>query len=125
MPAQKRNGVVTSASETANSNRPVRKITCGANGTHDGVIDSSFSGTAIWAIPAATYSAAMIQRMIARWPALALCITGRLAFTGFIRLAGVRELRRGPDGVRQSGQRHRFGEQIALSLVAAFVREEL
>src|SRR4051794_14692009 len=66
MPADRRSGVVTSASEEANSNRPVRKITCGANGTQDGVIASSFCGAARWAVPAATYSAASIQRIAAR-----------------------------------------------------------
>ncbi len=54
IPAQKRSGLVISETEAANSNIPVRKITFGANGTHEGVIDNSLSGTARWAAPAAT-----------------------------------------------------------------------
>ena len=54
MPAQKRSGLVMSAIEATNSNIPVSKITCGANGTHEGVIDNSLSGAARWAAPAAT-----------------------------------------------------------------------
>ena len=54
IPAQKRSGLVVSATEAANSNIPVRKITCGAIGTHEGVIANSLSGTARWATPAAT-----------------------------------------------------------------------
>jgi hypothetical protein len=54
IPAQKRSGLVMSATEAANSNIPVRKTTWGANGTHEGVIDNNFSGTTRWATPAAT-----------------------------------------------------------------------
>jgi hypothetical protein len=54
IPAQKRSGLVMSATEVTNSNIPVSKITCGAKGTHEGVIDNSSSGTARWATPTAT-----------------------------------------------------------------------
>jgi hypothetical protein len=41
-------------------------MTCGANGTHDGVIASSWSGAHRCAIPAAEKNAARIQRITAR-----------------------------------------------------------
>src|ERR1700722_20067636 len=48
------------------SHTPVMKMTCGANGTHDGVIASSLSGAQRCATPAARKNAARIQRMTAR-----------------------------------------------------------
>src|SRR5450432_591249 len=66
MPAHRRSGFVTRATEPAISHNPVMKMICGANGTHDGVIASSLSGAQRWAIPAAVKNAARTQRMMAR-----------------------------------------------------------
>src|SRR5450755_4463171 len=66
MPAHRRSGFVTRATEPAISHNPVMKMICGANGTHDGVIASSLSGAQRCAIPAAVKNAARTQRITAR-----------------------------------------------------------